>query len=103
MEWVRLQRRWYLSSVQKGNLTVEKVRYPRQRERPVGRSRAPQALCFVLGIVKLCPQGREVVRRDVPRDGAAKESGDRRRSRSSSTRPRFLQVVVQVGRQRMNL
>lgn len=37
-------------------MTVEKVRYSRQRERPVGRSQAVQGLCFVVGTVDFCFQ-----------------------------------------------
>lgn len=36
----------------RGNLTVEKVSYSRQRERPVGRNWATQGLCFDLGNVE---------------------------------------------------
>ena len=55
----------------RGNLTVEKVSYSRQRERPVGRNWATQGLCFDLG--KRGEVHVEALRREVPGDGAIKE------------------------------
>lgn len=65
------------------------------------KEQSPTRPVFCSGECEVVPPGREVVRRDVPGDRPAKESGDRKRSLSSSSRPHFLQVVVQVGREIM--
>lgn len=78
-------------------MTVEKARYSRQRDRSVGKSHAKPEFC--LGECgDILQSGREVVRTEVPGDGATEVIRDRRKSLIAWRRPCLLQLPVQRGR-----
>lgn len=79
------------------DLTVEKTRYSRQRDRSVGKSHAKPEFCFG-ECGDILQSGREVVRTEAPGDGATEEIRDRRKSLISWRRPCLLQLPVQRGR-----